>query len=314
MTEVSDLSANPSDPMPIFLAILIIIASIASIVIWTIYKAVKKIDLEAREKPQPSPFQVKKKLKRRLNIKTILLVLGVLLVYFALLIPYVVHANLNNAGIVVYSRDITIESLPKDIQEICRLRGINPTTLLLVKHTNPKWTTIVITSSQFSNNEMVEITYYVVNWRLDWRDINLVDQRFDRFAIANLKLLSPFESWVESALSNQLGGYLRDLSLADFYVGPVFLVLCITLLTVKRLAVWNIPAIWGCYSFQVLMSNMLARSHNVYVATEWSYFGYLFLGLLPITVYLWHYEKTEAGQSVAGKMKAVSKFLGLLRH
>lgn len=256
----------------------------------------------------------KKKRERRSIAKKFLLgscALAILAIYLVLLIPYVTHANLGNTGVVVYSQSITVESLPEQIQEICTLNNVHVTTLLLVKHSNPEWTAMVITSGEFPNDAIVEISGYIVNWRIDWRSFGLVDQPFDRFAIANVRPADPFDSWVENILLHPMGKYLHDVFKLDFYAGPIILVFLLTLLVDGRLALWNIPAVWSCYSFQVWIQNMIAQSHNVIVATEWLYFGYLFFASLPVTIYLWHFERTEAGRGTAKKTETISKALGL---
>jgi len=262
--------------------------------------------------------KVQRKRKQRLGEKRafaarIFLAASIMIIYLLLSMPYLIHTNLGNAGTIAYSKQTTIESLPKDVQEICKLRGFNPTAVLLVKHAYPRWTTLVVASSEFSTGALVEMYDYIVDWRVNWRDFNLIDQAFDRLAVTEVKQLDPPESWIEGTLSNPFGGYLLDLSLVDFYVGPVLTVLCVTLLASRRLALWNTPAIWGFYSFQVWMATMIASIHNIYMAPEWTYFGYSFLGLLPLTIYIWHFEQTEAGKSIADKMRAISKFLGLAK-
>lgn len=281
-----------------------------------IRNTLRRTDSELKQKSSTDVKGVSRREKKRnwkSTAKRLLLGSCVLAIYLVLLIPYVTHTNLDNTGVVVYSQSITVESLPEQIQEICRLKNVYVTTLLLVKHSNPEWTAMAITSGEFPNDAIVEMSGYIVNWRVDWRSFGLVDQPYDRFAIADVRLADPFDSWVENILFHPLGGYLHDVFKLDFYAGPIMLVFLLTLLIEGRLALWNIPAIWSCYSFQVWIQSMIAQSHNVNVAIEWKYFGYLFFALLPVTMYLWYFERSEAGRGTAKKLKAISKALGLSR-
>jgi len=246
--------------------------------------------------------------------KKVLLISCIVVMYAFLLIPYLYHANLENAGVIIYGNEIALESLPGDVQEVCKLRGIVTPVVLLVQHLNPEWVTMVITSRKFSLGTVIEMSDYVVNWRVDWRDFNLVDQTFQRFAIADVRQPGPFESSIESLLSTQLGSIVYDLSKIDFYAGPVLVVLCLTVLLQGRLALWSLPAAVACYSFQVWQLNAIAYEHHLTVAVEWEYFGYLFVALLPLALYAWHFERSWGGRSTAKKMKALSQALGLSRE
>ena len=254
--------------------------------------------------------------RRHMRIK-VLLVLCVAATYVLLLIPYMIHANLGNSGSVIYSNEIMLESLPEAVQELCRLRGIMTPVILLVKHPLPDRVTMVVTSEKISLDTVVEMTDYIVNWRVDWRDfssLNPVDQTFERFAIANVRQLGPLESNAEIFFSTQLGRIIHSLSRVDFYAGPILVILCITVFLQGRLALWNLPAIFGCYSLQVWRLNALAYGHHLVVAAESEYFGYFFAVLLPLSIYAWHFERSKGGQYIADKMRALSEALGLSRE
>lgn len=235
----------------------------------------------------------------------------ILVIYLILLIPYVTHLNLKNTGAIVYSERVSLESLPQDVQDICTLRNFRVTTLLLVKHSNPDWKTLVITSGEFPMGSFVELSHYIVNWRVDWRDFRLVDQPFDMLAIADVGQLDPLESEIENIYVNPLGKYLYYVFQLNFYIGSILLVLGLTLLIEGRLALWNLAAALGCYSFQVWLINILAAGHGISVETEWRYFGYLFFGLIPVAISLRRFEHSEAGRSTGRKLEAISKALGL---
>jgi len=245
--------------------------------------------------------------------RRVLLVSCVVAIYIGLLIPYLFHHNLESAGVIIYSNEITLESLPGDVQKVCRLRGLFTPVVLLVKHLKPEWVTMVIAPERFASDTYVEMSDFVVNWRVDWRDFDLADRTFDRFAIAEVRQLGSFETGIETMLSTQPGSILYELSRIDFYGGPVLVVFCLAVLLQGRLAVWNLPTLIGCYSLQVFCINVLALERHLYVAEEWKFFGYLFIVSIPLAVYLWHLERGPAGRALASKMRALSQALGLAR-
>jgi hypothetical protein len=240
-----------------------------------------------------------------------IMVFCIALIYVLLLIPYLVHANLDNAGVVVYSEEIALDSLPEGVQGLCKERGFVTPVVLLAKHLKPEWTTMVITSESFQVGTVVEMSDYVINWRVDWRDFNFVDQTFDRFAIASVQPVDPFFSSIEKMLLDQRGLILHELSRIDFNVGPVLIVFSLTILLQRRLALWNLPAIFGLYSIQSWRFNEIAYQHNGYVPPEWKFFSYFFIILIPLAFYAWHFERSEGGRVFAEKMKILSRALGL---
>jgi len=253
--------------------------------------------------------------KRILQVSSkAIVIFCILLIYFLLLIPYTVHLNLGNAGVVIYNEEIALEFLPHGVQELARERGFATPVILLVKHPIQEWTSMVITSKSFSVGTVVEMSDYVVNWRVDWRDFNFAGQAFQRLIIANVKQLDPFESSIETVFSTPQGWILYDVSRVDFYAGPVLVVFALTMLLQKRLALWNIPALVGFYSFQTWRLNTLAYVHRLPVDVELEYFGYLFVAMLPLVLYIWHFERSSGGHFIAEKMKALSHALGLLRE
>jgi len=253
----------------------------------------------------------KKKHSRRRYVLLLISIISMYVIIFP--IPYLVHNNLDNAGIVTYAEDVPMTSLPKSIQEICKLRGISKPTIQLVKHVEPEWVTLVVSSLRYPIGSAVEMTDFIVEWYVDWRDFNFAERDFQKLVISNIKELDAIESFVEKMLLVQertIGVY--DLSRVTFYGGPILFVLCLTILVQKRLALWNLPALFSCYSFQIWCLNILAYKHHLTVSIEWEYFGYLFIVLIPLSIYAWHFERSIGGRSAANKMKALSQILGLI--
>jgi len=251
--------------------------------------------------------------KLRTSILLIVVVIGICIMIFPL--PYLVHNALDNAGIVISSEDISLSSLPQQIQEICILRGISKPVLMMIEHVKPKVITMLVSSNKYPVGTAVEMTDFIIEWHVDWRDFNLAEQAFQKFSISNIEELDYLETMVEKMLFGQenfIGVY--ELSKVTFFGGPILFILCLTLVVQKRLALWNLPAIFGIYSFQIWYQNVLAFRHNLTIATEMEKFGYLFFGLIPLSIYAWHFEKSKGGEPTARKFKALSQILGLVRE
>ena len=247
----------------------------------------------------------------RFSMKVIIFPM-IVVFYVGFLIPYLYHASSTRGGFVVYSSQKPFDSFPANIQEMIGLGGINVPQVLLVNHIYPEWTAMVISPQNFPVDSIVEVFDIVAIWHVDWHDFNLADnQAFETLAIANVRQMGLFESSVEALYSSQLGWVFYNLSTIDFYAGPVLVVFSLTILFQRRIALWNLPAIFGLYSIQFWRLNALALAHNVAVDPEWQTFGYFFVVLLPLAVYAWHYERSPGGQNVADKMRALSRALGL---
>ncbi len=230
-------------------------------------------------------------------------------------IPYIIHVNLGNAGIVTYNKDIDLKMLPPKIQQICRLRGITTPTLLMVRHVAPNWITLVIATEQYPTGVAVEMSEHIIEWYVDWRDFDLANQAFQKLAISKVERLKEHEAFIEQLLYATKGPIsLHSISKAAFYGGPVLFILCLTLIVQKRLAVWNLTALISAYSFQIWCLNTLASTHHIAVNTEWEYFGYMFFVMIPLSLYAWYFERSEGGHTLARKMWALSRLLGIMRE
>lgn len=258
-------------------------------------------------------IDVKKRAPKRLFL---LLIFGVVMIFTIILpIPYIVHTNLGNAGIVIYNKDIDLKMLPPKIQQICRLRGLTTPILLLVRHVEPDWITMVITTEQYPSGVAVEMSEHIIEWYVDWRDFDLANQAFQKLAISKVERLKEHEAFIEQMLYATRGPLsLHNLSKATFYGGAVIFILCLTLIVQKRLAVWNLPALISAYSIQFWCLNTLASTHHIAVNTEWEYFGYMFFVMIPLSLYAWYFERSEGGHTTAKKMWALSRILGIMRE
>ena len=241
-----------------------------------------------------------------------LMILVVACAYFALLVPYVVHANLSHSGLVISSEDISADQLPGDVRQFIVFH--DKLAVLLIKQQKPiwlgrparEWTIALVTNQKVPPGTFIEFNYPVAQMYVDWRDYPF-GQFFDQLVISDLvRPLSQFEIDIEHLLSSNFGTIVFQLSVADYYFGP-FLFAAIALVFKKRPTLWSILMIPWCYSFETLVYNTLAASHNNYVPSELSFFGYLFLPLTPVLLLVWAYERSAAGRAVAEQLFKVHK-------
>lgn len=232
--------------------------------------------------------------------------------YFAFLVPYVVHANLSHSGLVISSEDISAEQLPGDVRKFIVFH--DKLAVVFIKQQKPiwlgrparEWTIALITNQKVPPGAFIEFNYPVAQMYVDWRDYRF-GQFFNELVISDsIRSPSQFESDIEHLLSSDYGTIVFELSTADYYFGP-FLFAVIAFVFKKRPTLWSILMIPWCYSLETLVYNTLATSHNNYVPSALSFFGYLFLPLTPVLLLVWAYERSAAGRAVAEQLLKVHK-------
>lgn len=249
---------------------------------------------------------------RRKAIAWAFVVLLMICSYFTLLIPYLVHANLSHSGLVIFSEDIPLESLPKGIGSFIVFQ--ERPVVVFIKQQKPiwidrpvtEWTIALITTQKFPNGTFVEFLYPVARMYVNWRDYPF-GQIFDELVIADVaREVEQFEVDVEHLLSSPYGSAVLALSAADYYFGP-FLFALIAYVFKKRPTLWSIVMIPWCYSAETLLYNTLATLHYNYVPDELKLFGFLWIALTPIVLLIWAYERSPRGRAVAEELFTLRK-------
>jgi len=239
-------------------------------------------------------------------------VLLVFCLYFALLIPYLVHSNLSHSGLVIYSEDIPSGSLPHGIRSFIVFQE-KPVVVFIrqeiptwVDRPVKEWTIALITNQRFPSGAFVEFISPVARMYVNWRDYPF-DQLFDELVIADtVREVGQFEVNVEYLLYSPYGSAIFALSAADYYFGP-FLFALIAYVFKKRPTLWSIVMIPWCYSVETLLYNTLAILHYNYVPDELKLFGFLWIALTPIVLLVWAYERSPRGRSVAEDLFTLRK-------
>ena len=234
--------------------------------------------------------------------KRMFLVIFLFLCYFLLLVPYVVHTNLNevDAGIVTDLRIIPVQFLPEDVQDVV---FSDECTVLLVEDSITGKKTVVITeksahSLHIYKDDVIVITDRIIEWYVDWHVYKqyFFDDRFSILIIGDVEEVGVMESFVEGMLYSSYGSPIFSLSKVIFLFAPLILIVYISFSFRNRFYLWNITAILALYSLEVFISNMVGSMHNITISDMEKYFGYLFVVLTPFTFLFSRYEESEEGQ------------------
>jgi hypothetical protein len=246
------------------------------------------------------------KLVARYRRTVILLLLATsIVVYPVLLVPYIIHHNLPNVGMVLFSDRIGTDQLPQGIKTY--LRPGSDLFFLIVRQVSPvrtdqpytEWIMAVITQKTFERGKMVEFIDPLATLFVDWRDYPF-KQSFNELIIADVvQELSGIEAYVESIIYGTNGGVLLTLSTADYYAGPVVFPL-LALVFWRRLTFWSILlSVWGYAFGQQLYTHFSLIHHNV-VPEELKLFGFTSFMWAAAAVLLWIYEtKTTHGRRLS---------------
>jgi len=231
----------------------------------------------------------------------------VICLYFALLVPYVVHANLSHSGQVIFSEKISIESLPEGIRSFIIFR--DEPVFVLIKQEKPiwlgrsvtEWVIALITTKEFPNGAFIEFIYPVARMYANWRDYPF-GQIFDELVIADVvRPVGQFEVNVEYLVYSAYGSAILALSAADYYFGP-FLFVLVTYVFKKRPTLWSIAILPWCYSVETLLYNTLAILHYNYVPDELKLFGFACIALTPLVLLVYAYERSPRGRALAEEL------------
>jgi hypothetical protein len=227
-----------------------------------------------------------------------------LVAYPLLLLPYLVHHNLPNAGLVLSSESIKTTELPQAIQSY--LKSDSDMYYLILRQKSPvrtdqpytDWIIAVITPRPFEPGKLVEFADPKADFFVDWRDYPF-GRSFNELVVADVvQEVSGIEAYVERPIYDPYGGPLLILSTADYYAGSlIFILLCLSL--PRRLSFWSILlSVWG-YAFGQQLYNYFALVHHNYIPDELKLFGFTSFVWAAGAFLLWIYEtRTAHGRRV----------------
>lgn len=246
------------------------------------------------------------------NKKNIILII----LYVLLLIPYIIASNAGEAGIVIESQKINTTSLPIDIQDLQRLNPESYNYILIEDQLNKvskseglvgKERKLILSretqeTGSFVAAENVTADIYVSSY-------NIIDQDFDKLIIGEAK--KPVFGEIIEILNYYGITFILTFSKIFFYTGGFLVVLILTFRFQKGVALWNIPAVATFYSFQTFLAIIMDFLNHLEVDGFALVFSFLFFVLIPLTIWLQKYEKTEAGKQNFYKVYSLNKKLFL---
>lgn len=231
----------------------------------------------------------------------------VIIIYLVLLIPYTIVSNAGEAGIVIETQKISIDSLPDDIQDLLMNKKGDYNALLIEdqitlekkqvtqdRNQITKERILVLSEGTHEKNSFVKIDTVAIDMRLTNNVIPAINQSFDKLIIGETGK-AEFGDIIETMSYYNLTPLLAFSSI-DFLAGGLFIVLILTFLFNRRVALWNIPAIMTCYSFQFFLANLIAGMNQLEVETMYRLFGFLFLPALLLTFIVKTFEETNEGK------------------
>lgn len=225
--------------------------------------------------------------------------IALVVLYFIFLVPYAVHANLEDAGVVKDRKVLSTQNLPEDIGDIIKSEEC---TVLLVENGVSEERFVVISPEMYLAGEVVEVTDKIINWRVDWHEYGFFEESYENLIVGDVGKVAIFETSVESILAGQIGSVIFVLSKIDFFIGALLVITYLSFSFSNRLYLWNILAIISLYSFEIFFGNIFADLHNVIVSDTSKYFGYIFVVLIPLTYIFRKYEESEEGQKRMKKL------------
>jgi hypothetical protein len=265
------------------------------------------------------------------NMKSISIL--IIIIYLILLVPYIIASNAGESGIVIENQKMDVNSLPNDIQDLLVYKNdsINviliedPTTnVIKLNGKSAKERKVVLSKEAQDKGSFVMIDdmttdIYVTSY-------NIIDQPFEKLIIGDA-IKAEFASVIETINSDmeQLNSYISSdffniseimaISKIDFLAGGLLVVLVLTFLHQRMVALWNIPAIVTLYSFQSFIAIVVLYLNKLEVDTSSLTLGLLFVLTLPITFWLHRYEASENGRKKICELYVINnEILSKIKH
>lgn len=241
------------------------------------------------------------------NISYILIFLFIILV-----IPYIIASNAGEAGIVIDSQIINTTSLPTDIQDIQRLNPESYNYILIEDQVNKvskstglvgKERKLVLSRQAHEIGSFVAIENVTADIHVT--SYNIIGQNFDKLIIGEAKI--PYFGEIIEGLNYYGIIFILGISKIVYYGGAVLVVVILTFLNNRGPALWNIPAVAALYSFQAFLAIIMEYLNYVEMDGFVMAFSVLFLVLVPLTIWLQKYEKTEEGKQKILKVYSFNK-------
>ncbi|MCX9012407.1 MAG: hypothetical protein OIN66_14975 [Candidatus Methanoperedens sp.] len=231
-----------------------------------------------------------------------------------LLVPYIIASNAGESGVVISNQRMDRSSLPSDVQDLLIYKNDSYNVILIedpvtdvskLKGKTAKERKVVLSKATQDKGSFIRVDdlttdIYVTSY-------SIIDQPFEKLIIGD-PVSAEFGGVIETINSEmeQLNSYISSdifnlseivaVSKVDFLAGGLLVVLVLTILFHRMVALWNIPAIATLYSFQSFLAIVVSFLNKLEVEGISLMFGFLFILTLPLTLWMKKYEETEEGR------------------
>lgn len=231
------------------------------------------------------------------NTKSKILALIVITCYLALLAPDIILSNSGESGIIIESRSVQHQSIPRDIQDILQPQD-NYYITIIDDPSSEERSAVISGHTWYVEGVFVKVIDVTNEWYMDSRTfLSIVNQPFDKIVIGETEVAVGRQVIETITQLDDVGDdIILTLSTIDVLIGGLFLILILSVLLKGSVALWNIPGIVSCYSFQALCASAVALLNDVDVGETTIIFGSFFVVLVPLTIWLQRYEESENGQ------------------
>jgi hypothetical protein len=231
------------------------------------------------------------------NTKSKILALIVITCYLALLAPDIILSNTGESGIIIESQSVQHQSIPRDIQDLLPPRD-NYHITIINDPSSEEQCAVISGRTWYVEGVFVKVIDETNEWYTDSRTFSsIVNQPFDKIVVGETEEVAVEWQVIETITRLDMGGdIIFILSSIDALVGGFFLILILSVLLKGSVALWNIPGIASCYSFQALWASIVALLNQTDIDETQMILGTLFVVLIPLTIWLQRYEETEEGE------------------
>lgn len=244
-----------------------------------------------------------------------------------MLIPYTILSYSGEAGIVIENQVTDKSSLPSEIQDLLRPKSetynliliedqLNKVTkeglvsyekkLVISKETQPTGSFKISEDTQPIGSFVIinDITSNIMVTSYD-----IIDQPFDKLIMGSVKKPSFANieyGWIIEKMNYYNLKIILTLSRLDFIAGGFFVVLIMTFMFHRWVALWNIPAMGALYSIEFLLAVIISFMSNIEVDGITMLFGSLFIVFIPLAIWIKNYEETEKGKKKISELYAMN--------
>jgi hypothetical protein len=235
--------------------------------------------------------------------KILALSVAMVILYLVLLMPYMVALNSGESGIVVSTQQIDIASLPTDVQDLIPYKNLQYNAIVYddqiysvknLKGQSLKERKLVLSTRPAQNGEFIRADNIIINIYAPTNLIPVTNQTFDKLIIGDTTKVE-FGGIIEIINKLKINPVLVA-SQIDFLIGGLLVILVLTFVFDKAVALWNIPGIITCYSFQYFIAGRIASANHLETDLILLLFGLLFIPAFYVTFKVREFEGSYEGR------------------